>query len=203
MHVREICPRHASRWSITPADFCGRQGPRSLGSWQGSSIDWEPELGGKYHPRTKHGENARTVLGSEERVGHPSPRTLPTFSAWPIPIVGETPNPALPSIIDDRIVARHAREHRDDSKCKTCRERVPLASRTSRIFNRNKKFHQRRLGFHACPLFEAPPSQSSTAHGYRRLQDFKLGQQETALAKTASPIPPQRLRSPSPSCRGS
>ena len=60
----------------------------------------------------------------------------------------EVPAP-LPAVIDEGLVAGHAREHGDDRQAEQGGQRVPLAPGPARIVNAPEQFHQRGAGIHA------------------------------------------------------
>src|SRR5512135_772086 len=67
----------------------------------------------------------------------------------------ELPAPLL-AVLDDRLVAGHAREHGDDGQGEQGGERVTLAPGGSWIVKALKEFHQRGAGFHARVLIRSP-----------------------------------------------
>jgi|SRR5271165_3678939 len=60
------------------------------------------------------------------------------------------------TVLDNRLVARHARKHAHDSQSKKCGERMSLTFSTAWILNAFKELQQRRFGIHASILIRRP-----------------------------------------------
>ena len=93
----------------------------------------------------------------------------------------ELPAPLL-AVLDDRLVAGHAREHGDDGQAEQGRERVPLALGPARIMKALKEFHQGDVGL-PC---RSPDPKTLRCHRPHRMDinrnaTFWLDQKETAL----------------------
>src|SRR5208337_2546479 len=68
----------------------------------------------------------------------------------------QKPPAPLLAVLNDRLIAGHARKHAYDRQAEQCGERVPLTLGAARIVKALKKFHQRGAGVHARVLIRSP-----------------------------------------------